>query len=423
MADRQYYVIVADDEPDAVEAISRLLEQTAKKFKDHIEIFPASTGTETLKILGKHRIDALFLDYHFKTGMSGDDIIDRIADPFENKLIFLISGQSSSDLQNVIIKRHKRLGTRFRFLRKPVDELVIADKYMEMEQFFANRPYPFPISYAISSLQASSTAQAQITAIKDLLEILLRYSVAVLMADLKRLSEKQKPDETSALNRFNPSFHFQQELTMGAWFSWLDNALEAISADSNLAFMPELLSLYQREEDPRSWMRNFKLKVRDLEIGHGFLREEDWYANQAHLYAGPIRSLLSDYLFSTQYALFVREQIELSETYEPGFSYKIRRLMGSEIKPNLIEFQTPARLQRNEVCIYSPTGKILSLYPFILYTNCPACANNHLFYLDKIQEKQIAYTSFCNQRIEDTNASQVFNDHFGSIIDKRKASR
>jgi hypothetical protein len=187
--------------------------------------------------------------------------------------------------------------------------------------------------------------------------------------------------------------------------------------------MPELLKIYQGKEDPRSWMRNFKYKVRDPEIGHGFLREEDWYVNLSNQYAEPIRGLFTDYSFTTQYPLFVREQMEFGDDGSQEFVYKIRKLMGAEIRPNLMEFRTPARLKRNEVYIADSSGQILGLSPFFLYTNCPACSYNHLFYLDKINEKQIKYTGFCNQRIDDANAKQEFDRDFGSLFSLANAKR
>ncbi len=51
MSKRQYSVLVADDEPEDVESITRLLKLTARKFKDNITVFQATSGTEVLSIL------------------------------------------------------------------------------------------------------------------------------------------------------------------------------------------------------------------------------------------------------------------------------------------------------------------------------------------------------------------------------------
>ncbi len=190
--------------------------------------------------------------------MSGDEIIDRIPDPFENKLFFMISGWSKDDLENVIINRHKRLGNRFRFLRKPIDELVIADKYLEMEQFFINQPYPFPLAYAFNSLHGSPNYQAQVTAIKDFLDIVLRFSVSVLMSDLRRIADMKKQEGTDILNKFVKNLYFRNELSMGAWFQWLENVLTSLEKYSEHLFMPELMILLQKKENPLVWMSNLK---------------------------------------------------------------------------------------------------------------------------------------------------------------------
>src|SRR5208283_978287 len=140
---------------------------------------------DVLRILSQTPIDALFLDYRFKGGMSGDDIIDKVEDPFGLKTIILMSACDRGEVEGMVIKRYHHLGDRFKFLRKPFDYLEIEATYLEMKRFFEGLPYPLPIAYSLQALTATKTDQSRLTVVKDIVESLVKYSVAVFMADIQ----------------------------------------------------------------------------------------------------------------------------------------------------------------------------------------------------------------------------------------------
>jgi len=598
MGGANYCILVADDDTEVVESVSSYLEQFAQKFKDRIQVFPALSATDVLTILSEHRIDALFLDYHFEGGMSGDEIIDKIDDPFGDKLVILMSARERREIEGIVIKRHKHLGTRFKFLRKPFDYLEIQDKYLEIEQFFSSRPYPFPLAYARDALLASSTAQGQITAMKDLIESIAKYSVAILMADLDRL---KMTDEV------NISINWNLGLTLGAWLVWLDNLLNYLGPKEGMAFMPELLQLFgsgkkvsvqalsplsterhekgfaetsvggsqakapaqiflsyarpdeekvknlyrklsdagfkpwmdtkdilpgeiwqsciqkaircsdfflaclssdsvskrgflQKEikgaldiwqekldsdiylipvrledcEVPESlrkfqwvnlfeedgWTRlvraiqeglerraevtqpvvqesipeegierlqkkkgigylelmfKFKDEVRDSELGHGYAKEERWYATLVNEYDALLQSLFDDLIFTSRYTLLVPETIDFIGDDSGEYEYKVRPLMGAETKARLVRLRSRSRLSRGEVYLHSPKGQVLSLHPLLTYAICEKCSLARLYLLDNISRTQIVYNAFCNHRRTDKKNKSVFDLKFGAL--------
>lgn len=251
-------IIVADDEKEVVNSVGDCLEELARRFKDHIQIYPALSASEVLDILSKHSVDVLLLDYHFEGGMSGDEIIDRIADPFGQKLVIMMSAREKEEIEEIIIKRHVRLGTRFKFLRKPFDYLEVQDRYLEIKKFLSERPYPFPLAHVQRVLLTTSTSQGQITAMKDLIESLIKYSVSILAADLGRLYREDRLDIRIKLN-FG--------LTLGSWLKWLQELLDYFVPLENTAFVPELIKFFSPHNNERNWalefIYKFKNEVRD----------------------------------------------------------------------------------------------------------------------------------------------------------------
>ncbi len=163
-------IVVADDNKEIVDAISKDLDLQAKRFGKKIKIFPALTGSEVLNIAEGENIDVFILDYMFKYGMNGDEIIDNIEDPFEKKLYILISGWKEEELEKIIIKTHNRLKDRIKFLRKPYDSLTFQARFLEIFGYFEKREFPLPIQYVYERVDNSAEGIEKAHAIKDFFE-------------------------------------------------------------------------------------------------------------------------------------------------------------------------------------------------------------------------------------------------------------
>lgn len=401
-----YSILIADDDEEIIESVAAHLNRLARKFKDNIVIHSATSATDVLTVLASHRVDVLFLDYYFEGGISGDEIIDTLKDPFENMLVILMSGFEARALDGIIIKRHKHLGERFKFLRKPFDFIELQDKYLEIEQFFSSRPYPFPLAYAQDTLSACSTAQGKITAIKDVIETITKYSVAVLMSDLYRLG---------LVNELGLSINLKLNLTLGAWLSWLNKLVDYFLPKQEMALMPELILLFAKTQGNGhlDLMYEFKEQVRDIELGHGYVKEEGWYSLLVDAYLSRIEELLCECTFFSRYILLMPEKVDFSS--EETNDYQVRLLMGSETKFSLTNFQSSHRLKLNEIYLFDRKERYLSLSPFVKYTVCQHCASGRLYFLDQILSKQLLYNAFCNHRFSDEKDKTIFDAKFPNL--------
>ncbi len=393
MLSNVFNILVADDEIEIVESITRDLKQLARKFDNRIAVFSATSATEIFNILDRRQIDALLLDYHFEGGINGDEIIDKIYDPFGRMLIILMSARDKEELEIVLIERHQNLGGRFRFLRKPFDELEIQHTYLDAKHWCLNRPYPFPIAYAYNVLIANSTSQAQVMAIKNLIEIVVKFSIAIFMADIHRLEiDYQLP--------FNIPI---AGLTFNLWITWLCDLVNFLSPYLNVLYMPELLMLFCLDRndnvDYLKLIHDFSNEVSENELNCGYVKDERWYYKLANKFIPFMQSLFKELAFTAHYILLAQEVMDFSENDLNTYIYKVSYMMGSDTRFPLKDLHTRWSLKYNKVYLYGAKGNILSLYPFLIYSTCDQCTLSRLYLIDNITKQKIAYNTFCNHRV------------------------
>jgi len=405
-----FSILVADDDSGYVQSVIGHLNRLAQRFGDSIDSYPAYSALDALAILSKHRIDVLFLDYHFKGGMTGADVLDRIEDRFGDMLIILMSEWNAEVLDRVIIEGRRSLGDRFKFLRKPFDFIEIQDKYLEIKLFFSGRPYPFSLAYTYDALLACSTFQGQITAMRNLTEAIAKYSLSILLADVYRLG---LADEFAA----RTSWRVDRELRV--WVTWLQDVVMYLLPKQEAVFMPELIHLYEEGHNGGylGLMYEFASSLQDVGAGEEFAREENWYALLVEKNLEPLQSLYSDCAFTSRYNLLIREKLDFADNDE--YEYQVRLLMGAETRFGLTPLRSQYRLRRGEVYLFDPSGQCLSLYPFWVYAFCEQCSQSRLFMLEEIQPGKILYNTFCNHRLFSGESKSCLNERFGGLFTVR----
>jgi len=407
MLKQTFSVLIADDDKDILNSVNNYLCRFAKQFKDDIRVYCASSAAEILGIYSDIKINAIILDYHFEGGMSGDEIIDKIADPFGKTLIVLMSGRERKELEGIIIKRFRNLGDRFKFLRKPFDHLQIQAIYLEIQKHIASQPYPFTLAYAYDSFSKTTTSQGKVTALKDLVESITKYSVSILLADILH---------TDKANKIKIDLLLRSGITFGAWITWLHNILEYFDKNNKVAFIPELLEFFRNCRHGNTklidFLRKFKNEIRDLEIGHGYLREEGWYENIANEYAPIIEYYYRQLSFISKYQLLVPEKIDFDENN--FIKYTIRQLMGTDIKFPLVAIDLKIQLKLSQVYLYEKDDKILSLHPFLLHNICNNCSCPRLYMIEDINQTHVVYNAFCNHRLFDKKNLSILNSQLSS---------
>lgn len=411
MSGYRYNVLIADDEEDVTASTSAMLELLARNNRDVVRIFTALSASQVLRVISENRIDVIFLDYLFKSGMTGDDIIEHIQDPFGDRLIIMMSAHGQAELEGIVTKRHKHMGACFRFLRKPFDALEFKAKYLEIEQFLASRPYPFPIAYTRQMLSTALHGQEQVGTIKDLFESILKFAVAITMSDLHR---------AGAIEGLRLKIKLAEDLTLGAWLQWLDEALAYGSAHLNDAHMPELTELFapaggENRSEYLRMMYEFK-GYRNAEYGHGFTSENDKYKSDAATYETEVKRLLRSLQFLTHYNLIVPDHLDFANDGSGDFTYDARVLMGQETVFARSRFQSPLRLKLSQVYSYGPREACLPLYPFLIYQMCDTCKKQRLYMLERIWPQTLEFNTFCNHRSNSKAAKKEFDRMFGSLL-------
>jgi response regulator RpfG family c-di-GMP phosphodiesterase len=107
-------LLLVDDEPDLLLSLQGLLRQ-------EFELYIANGGPAALEIIQSHTIQIVMSDQRMP-GMSGDELLARIAQQSPNTVRILLTGYA--DIQDVI--RALNTGGLFRYLTKPwdLDELI-----------------------------------------------------------------------------------------------------------------------------------------------------------------------------------------------------------------------------------------------------------------------------------------------------------
>jgi len=406
MINSQITIVVANDKQEVIDAVAKDITMLAQKHGKNIRILKAISGSEVIKLAEDEHIDAFFIDYMFDYGMNGDEIIQHIADPFEAKFFILMSGWKEDVLEKIITTNHRQLKSRCRFLRKPFDALTFQASFLDMFSFFDARPYPLPIQYVYDVVQ-NSEGMTRALALKDFYETLLKFSVSILMADLLRQDNS---------TTFRVGFKSDAKLTYGIWLWWLEDLLRFYKGNNEKTLVPEMIKFYETSStNPLKIIGNFK-NLRNNDLGHGYVKEDEWYEIITNDYEKSFDLLYKDLQFLSRYTLIYPEKTENLPDASEGYKYQVKSLMGSDMIPNKVDLSTTLRLIPNLVYVYSPSNGVLPLLPFISYKICPKCNIRKFYFLDVIQYKYITYNSFCNHRIEDKEAKIQFDQKYRFIF-------
>lgn len=410
MTNSQITIVVADDKQEVVDAVAKNITLLAQKHGKNIRILKALSGSEVIKLSENEHIDAFYIDYMFEYGMNGDEIIEQIADPFGTKFFVLMSGWKEDVLEKIITSNNNHLKSRCGFVKKPFDTLTFQASFLDMFSFFDARSYPLPVQYVYDVVQ-NSDGMTRALALKDFYETLLKFSVSVLMADLLRQDN---------ITTFRVGFKSDAKLTYGIWLGWLEDLLRFYKGNNEKTLVPEMVEFYETSStNPLKIIGNFK-NLRNNDLGHGYVKEDEWYGIITNDYEKSFDLLYKDLQFLSRYTLIYPEKTENLSDESEGYKYQVKSLMGSDMIPSTIDLHTTLRLIPKIVYIYSPTNGVLPLSPFISYKICSKCNNRKFYFLENIKYSNIEYNSFCNHRMEDKEAKTQFDQKYRFIFSNGK---
>lgn len=406
MSKMNYNIIVADDDSDIVESITTQLEIISRRFGYQVHIFKALSATDIFLTLSTNPVDIVFLDYHFEGGKNGNEIIDQIEDQFNQKLIVLMSGRDKREIEGCIINKHKQMGQRFKFLRKPCEDIELQSQFLEFEKFFASFPLSYPLAYPKKKLEEEKGNKDHIRVsllIKDLYESIMKFSIAVMMAELKY---------TKKTSRLKINISLCRELTFGACFDWFKSLYVYLSETSNDTFMPKLVALFNKS----TWEPEIlKFKThRDKIIAHGYVTDSE----KIDEYIKGVKLLIEHLKFTIVYPLFIVTETDFSSD-EPAqdehINYNIKLLMGSERIFSNWKIRSKQKLRQGYPYLANPQGAITPLYPLIYYKFCEQCRLAQVYMIDSVSENDITYNAPCNHRFSDKQAKKDFDSKFSHL--------
>lgn len=135
-----FSVLVMDDEIEIVDLITREFTKLGNLYKDRLEIFGATNAKDAIRVLQKHPINALVIDYHFRAGMNGYEFIEMIKPKFTTiKQIVMISGQPKDKVMTAVIDQLSKSTVKFKYLPKPLDSRRIEEIYFYFRENYMSK--------------------------------------------------------------------------------------------------------------------------------------------------------------------------------------------------------------------------------------------------------------------------------------------
>jgi CheY-like chemotaxis protein len=397
---KDFSILVVDNEEEILTSLKQSLEEFGKRFRHKIDVKVARSVLEALKIIRKHRVDAVFLDYHFDAGMNGDELIDLLPEYLNSLYIVLISSREKEELEKIVTKRNIQLDQQkfpFRFLSKSTSNnfnLQLQDIYQNIVGFLDRQPLPSLLAYTARTIDESDNSLSKLSAMKDFLETTMKYLSSILVADAFHRSTRK------VLKR---QINRRSGYTFGAWLGWLQNLLAQEKIGNINDFVPEIWQALSEplsnDDTPLKFLNSFK-DIRNEQLGHGFVNEEVYYKKLVEEWINPFTEFRERLHFCTRYPLIAVEKMDFDESDPNKFRYRVRTLMGLDLRPATKELTTKSKLKKNNVYLSDSFGKFLSLHPFVSFELCPKCDSCRVFMMDITCDDKLRHIALCNHRRE-----------------------
>lgn len=397
MSRSELRVLIADDQQAAIDAVKSHLLFLEKSSPWKLSIAETHSAIGVLQYLEKSRVDVIFLDQEFRGGMSGEEIIDDLIDPFGSRMVVFMSHLELDKLQGAIARNFRKWGDRFEFMSKEITKAAVFAVLQKITKYFTERPYPFPLAHAHKLIDSISDAHGKFDGLRDLSERIAQYSVAVLMAELTELT---------LAGDVSVKLGWSGTMTFGAWLRWLGELLKLVKPHESRLVVRHLVgtledSKFQVEGQQVTGLNLlYHLKnTRDLLASHGHAHSDEFYKELVNKYADPIDRLYRQLRFLADYPLLRVEAIDLKRDDE--FEYQVRLLMRSDPTFSVTKLSLRVRLPRETIFILSfADARVLRMHPFVLFRMCQACRTQHVFLLDAASDKCLRYNAQCDNRME-----------------------
>ncbi len=332
-------------------------------------------------------VDVVVADFQLGGRQTGIQLMRQLERPFFRPFFILMSGDESGALHGAIIDWNRQLGAlRFHFVEKPIGPRTFLDIFVRLLNFVDHRPIPYMMARCLERLDAEANADREFMLIKDLVEVVLRYSLAI--------AASLPPCPGAAVRRIAP----EAGLGLGTLIHWLEDLRPRMADDAGSDVGPALDQFLFGQRSRQGFLRSaWRVKgVRDSVLAHGYTLDPGAYGALATEHRGLREEIARSLGVFARWPLISPLGFDFDD--DDCFRYRSRELMGQS--PLTVGHSTSVRLRVGHVYLRLGANRFLDLHPFLGYVPCPACNDSRVFMLDRLGPRQACAKALCNHELD-----------------------
>jgi hypothetical protein len=259
-----------------------------------------------------------------------------------------------------------------------------------------DREYPFPLAYCFRSMQVELSYTRKWLKLLELHEVAIRYLTLSLLAAV-RVSGHQASAVTEALPQLGRA-------TLGKWHQAGFALMRQLREDADQSFLRRFLTGQTDRLLKSVAARSLALvEARNDTKGHGNLEGEAGYQRLFEQHQADLNALLD---FVAPLASYPLLHVGEGLRRRAGVSrFPAKRLMGSHPIFPVESCETREEVDTDCLLFDPPSGRYLSLYPFVLFDHCPACFRETVFVYDRMSGQGVCLREYpTNHRVRKPDA-------------------
>jgi hypothetical protein len=248
-----------------------------------------------------------------------------------------------------------------------------------------DREYPFPLAYCFRSMQVELSYTRKWLKLLELHEAAVRYLTLSLLAAV-RVSK----DQASAVTKALPDLG---RATLGKWHQAGFALIRHLREDADQSFFARFLTgLTDKQVKAAAALSSALVEVRNDTKGHGNLEGEAGYQRLFERHQADLNVLID---FIAPLASYPLLHVGDGLRRRAGVSrFPAKRLMGSHPIFPVENRETREEVDTDCLLFDPPTGRYLSLFPFFLLDNCPACFRETVFIYDRMSDQGVCLREY-----------------------------
>ncbi|MBA2694212.1 MAG: hypothetical protein H0U65_17240 [Rubrobacter sp.] len=239
--------------------------------------------------------------------------------------------------------------------------------------------YPLPLAYSWSLLASlwdpRDRYREQLRHAENMLAFLGSISLALL--------EKHEYTEAD----IDPKIPWQGGISFGGWKLIIQRSAKVLrQKNHSLASAIFKLNIGSEKKGFGADIARLISMRNDYHHGRGPLIEED-IVNASNEAQERVQRCMEAMSFLAQYPVRLIQDFDV-DRHNDGFSLKCLRLMGDGPGFSQEKVDFPRALPRGDLVLDMGNGEWLSLYPFVVVSNCPRCRYRETYFIDRWNDRK-----------------------------------